>query len=127
MSIGHRIRNDRKRAGLTLRELASKVDYDFTYLSKIENGTVDENGKPFVPSDELIERIAKVLGVNPDEYRMEAHKPPSGVGRWTSQKAFQEFYRTRGSKEISDEEWRQLTEYLKRLRNKGAHPEEGSE
>lgn len=38
--FGKKLRELRTRAGMSLRELAIKVDVDFTYLSKIENGVL---------------------------------------------------------------------------------------
>ena len=38
--FGARLRELRKQAGMSLRELADRVGIDFTYLSKIENGAM---------------------------------------------------------------------------------------
>lgn len=124
MSIGDRIREDRKKKGLTLRQLAGMLKIDFTYLSKIENATLADDGKPMVPSATLLTEIAKVLGVDPDEYHLAAKRTPPTVEKWTEQKAFQEFFRTAAPKDISSEEWLKLADHLKNLRNRKAHGEE---
>jgi transcriptional regulator with XRE-family HTH domain len=46
MNFGGRVRELRRAKNLTLREVASKVDIDFTYLSKIENGKLDFSDYP---------------------------------------------------------------------------------
>jgi HTH-type transcriptional regulator, competence development regulator len=61
-TFGERIRKLRKGSGLTQREFADQLGIDFTYVSKIENG---RNEIP--PSEQLIIRMAALLGVNGDE------------------------------------------------------------
>jgi transcriptional regulator with XRE-family HTH domain len=60
-SFGTQLRELRKSAGLTLRELAEKVNVNFTYLSKIENGALPP------PSEKVVKQLAAVLNYNEDE------------------------------------------------------------
>lgn len=60
-SFGAQLRELRKNAGLTLRELAEKVNVNFTYLSKIENGALPP------PSEKVVKQLAGVLNYNEDE------------------------------------------------------------
>lgn len=63
-AFGKRIRELRKGGGdghISLRDLAQRVGIDFTYLSKIENGKVPP------PSNEVIEKLARELGVDLEE------------------------------------------------------------
>lgn len=60
-SFGAQLRELRKSAGLTLRELAEKVNVNFTYLSKIENGALPP------PSEKVIKQLAGVLNYSEDE------------------------------------------------------------
>ena len=46
MTFGERVRELRKAKDLTLREVAAKVERNFTYLSKIENGKLDFSDFP---------------------------------------------------------------------------------
>lgn len=46
MTLGERDRELRKAKNLTLRQVAAKVDINFTYLSKIENGKLDFSDFP---------------------------------------------------------------------------------
>lgn len=57
--IGARVRAARERAGLTLRELAERLDIDHSALAR------KERGETRIRSDECA-AIAKVLGVEPD-------------------------------------------------------------
>lgn len=61
-TFGERIRERRKACGLTQREFAEQLGIDFTYVSKIENGRID-----VPPSEQLITRMAALLGVDADE------------------------------------------------------------
>ncbi len=61
-TFGERIRELRKAAGLTQREFADQLGIDFTYVSKIENGRTE-----IPPSEQLITRMAGLLGVDGDE------------------------------------------------------------
>ena len=63
MTLGQKIKSLRKKADLTLRDLAKKVDNDFTYLSKIENDKTDGR----LPSAEMLKRLAKVLNADEEE------------------------------------------------------------
>jgi transcriptional regulator with XRE-family HTH domain len=127
MNGGEKIRELRKAKGLTLRQLAKKLDIDFTYLSKIENMTLDDKGNPTIPSLKLLIDIAMVLGASPDELLHCYNKPPIKMAEWARTKAFQEFYRSSASRDISAEEWRHLTDYLKTLRNRKVHGQDTNE
>jgi transcriptional regulator with XRE-family HTH domain len=55
LKFGNKLRELRKKAGLTLRELARRINVDFTYISKLENGQLPP------PSEQVISRLAEVL------------------------------------------------------------------
>ena len=71
--FGTKLRELRKKAGLTLKELADKVDVDFTYLSKIENEALPP------PSKKVIQKLAEVLNTNEDELLISAGKVPTDI------------------------------------------------
>ena len=48
MKFGNRLRDLRRTAGLTLRELAVRINVDFSYISKLENGQLPP------PSEQVI-------------------------------------------------------------------------
>lgn len=59
--VGSKIRELRKKHKDTLKELAEKVDYDWSNLSKVERGT-------YGASVDLIKKIAEVYDVNPNYF-----------------------------------------------------------
>ena len=73
--FGTRLREIRKGTGMSQREVASKVKIDFTYLSKIESGTMSP------PSEKVITKLAKVLGADKDELITLAGKVPSDLSQ----------------------------------------------
>lgn len=74
MGLGQRIKDRRVELDLTLRELAKKVDADFTYLSKIENDKTDHP-----PSEDLLRRLGKHLSIDPDELIVLSGQVPLGI------------------------------------------------
>lgn len=62
MDFADCIRSKRKSLGLTQRQLASMIEFDVTYLSKLENGRND-----YPPSEEMIRRLAEYLNLNYNE------------------------------------------------------------
>ena len=71
--FGTRLRELRIQAGLTQRELAEKVNVDFTYLSKIENGALPP------PSEKVILQLVEVLNADKDELIILAGKIPADI------------------------------------------------
>ena len=76
MTFVERVRELRKAKNLTLRDVAAKVDINFTYLSKIENGKLDFSD---FPSEKLIRKLAKALGSDVDELLLMAEKIPDEI------------------------------------------------
>ena len=77
-NFGDRVRELRKAKGMTLRDLAAKVDVNFTYISKIENQKLSFGD---YPSEDLIRRLAKVLKADADELLLLAQKIPEDIKR----------------------------------------------
>ena len=77
-ALGVRLRELRKAKQLTLRQLADRVDVGFTYLSKIENGKLEEG---HAPSDQLLERMAEELDADAIELLLLAEKIPDPIRR----------------------------------------------
>jgi transcriptional regulator with XRE-family HTH domain len=76
MTFGEHLRNLRQTKGLTLREIASQVGVGFTYLSRVETGTMTYGE---YPSEALIHRLADVLDANEDELLLLAEKIPERI------------------------------------------------
>ncbi len=62
MTFGEKIKDLRKEKKVTQRKLAEDLGIDFAYLSRIENGKLDTP-----PSEDLIRRMAALLGANEEE------------------------------------------------------------
>ncbi|MFQ6122105.1 MAG: helix-turn-helix domain-containing protein [Dehalococcoidales bacterium] len=73
--FGARLRELRIQAHLTQRELADKVNIDFSYLSKIENGILPP------PSEKVILRLSGVLNADKDELITLAGRIPSDIAQ----------------------------------------------
>ncbi|MCD6405319.1 MAG: helix-turn-helix transcriptional regulator [Planctomycetes bacterium] len=117
--FGKRLRQLRKAKNLTQRELAERVaarlqrkehrGFDFTYLSKIENG------KTPPPSVAVIQQLAKVLEADAYELITLAGKVPPNLGETLREnEAARAFYRSAFDVDLKDEDWRELLEELKR-------------
>ncbi len=72
--FGTVIKSLRKEKRITQRALAEIVGVDFTYISKIENGKLEN-----FPSVETITKIAGVLGIDKDELTLLAKKVPEAI------------------------------------------------
>lgn len=72
-SFGERIRELRKQAKMTQRQVAAKLEIDFTYLSKLENNRGE------TPGDKTVRRIAEQFDVDPEELLALAGKLPDGL------------------------------------------------
>lgn len=69
-SFGQRIKLRRRELRLTQREVAEKLEIDFTYLSKLEN----DRGEP--PGEKTVRRLAEVLHEDEEELLALAGKVP---------------------------------------------------
>lgn len=78
MTFGERIRELRKAKHLTLRDVAKRVNVNFTYISKIENHKLDFGD---YPSEDLIRKLARVLGGDLDELLLLAEIIPDDIRR----------------------------------------------
>ena len=111
MEFPEHLRSLRKEARLSQRELAERVDVDFTYLSKIENGRVEP------PSETVLKKIAKelagALGQDETELADElitlAGKIPSDLaGTLARNPQAVQFLRSIGDDVRSPSEWQRL-------------------
>lgn len=89
LSFGQRVQQLRRQAGLTQRQVAEKLDIDFTYLSKVENS----RGAP--PGEDTITRMARLFGSDADELLALAGKVPAELReRAVEDRQFARFLRT---------------------------------
>lgn len=70
-TFGEIIKDARKEKRITQRDLAKMISVDFTYISKIETGALEP------PSESVIDKIAKILELDPNELFILAKKVPT--------------------------------------------------
>jgi|SRR5581483_10843183 len=116
-ALGDRIRWRRKERQLSQRDLANRVaarlkeqdgrGFDFSYLSKIENGHL-------VPSVAALVAIAEELGDDVDELLALAEKAPLDLGqKLRDSPNARLFYRSAVDLNLSEAEWKKLLDDLK--------------
>jgi len=121
-ALGNRIRRRRKERQLSQREFASRVaarlkeqdgrGFDFSYLSKIENGHL-------VPSVAALVAIAEELDDNADELLALAAKAPSDLGqKLRDSPNARLFYRSAVDLNLSEADWKKLLDDLKSRKEK---------
>lgn len=100
-TFGTRIRRLRQEQGLTQRQLAAKLDIDFTYLSKLEN----DRGE--MPGETTVRRLAQVLDTDVEELLALAGRIPPALQQKARQDAdFARFLRR--LPDLSEEELRSM-------------------
>lgn len=97
-NFGKRIQEIRLAKNLSQRELARKAKMDFTYLSKIESGRMPP------PKEDIVARLAGVLGADLNELLVLAGKTPPVLQ--TSEGARRFFFRH--APNLKEEQWEQL-------------------
>lgn len=104
-TFGARIQRLRREKHLTQREVASELDIDFTYLSKLENNRGD------TPGEETVRGLSRVLGVDAEELLAAAGKlPPALRDRAQKDVVFARFLRA--LPDISSSELRDMSRRL---------------
>jgi len=113
MTFGQRLKQLRREAGVTQRELAQKTGLDFSYISKLEN---DRNPPP---AADTIVRICDALGVPAERLLALKGRLPSEIQETvTGNVAAQEFLRVTHSLGLTNNDWKRLSEQARRLRGK---------
>lgn len=111
MELPERLRTLRLEARLSQRDLAERINVDFTYLSKIENGRVEP------PSESVLKNLARELAgelkMNETELSDElitlARKIPSDLAETLLRNpGAVQFLRSLGEDVKSAEEWQRL-------------------
>jgi len=110
-TFGYALRELRRGAKLSQRELANRIGVDFSYISKIEN----ERLPP--PSADTIVEICAVLNAKPEELLALTGKIPTNVQKsLSSSRAAQEFLSQIQGMDLTDEEWKIMVKSLQKLR-----------
>ncbi len=111
--FGTTLREHRRTAGISQRELANQTGLDFSYISKMENGHIPP------PAADTVVLIAKVLKVPPEELLALTGKIPSSIQQSISTNPnAQTFLREVQEMGLTDDEWKKMVKSLKDLRGK---------
>ena len=109
--FGEKLRDCRRSAGISQRELAKQIDVDFSYISKIENGRLPP------PAADTIVRICQVLGIGSEDLLALTGKIPSKVHESLSgSKAAQQFLSEAQRLDLTNDEWGKMVKSLHNLR-----------
>jgi transcriptional regulator with XRE-family HTH domain len=111
--FGQKLRECRRSAGISQRELAKQIGVDFSYISKIENGRLPP------PAADTIVKICQVLGVESEDLLALTGKIPSKVQEsLSSSKAAQQFLSEAQRLNLTDDEWEKMVKSLHDLRKR---------
>lgn len=110
-TFGQYLREQRRNANISQRELARRVSVDFSYISKLENDRLPP------PSAKTLIAIADVLGTPRDEILARGGKIPTEVEEAIAgSPGAQGFLQDAQLMKPSDEEWEEIRATLVRLR-----------
>lgn len=103
--FGGMLRSLRKQHKITQRQLAALVGIDYTYISKIESGTMDP------PAEDKIIRMAELLHVDPEELILTAKKVPSTFQKLITENSDVPVFLRKAS-HLSPAQWEKIKEIL---------------
>lgn len=110
-SFGAALRQLRRNSGISQRDLAERINLDFSYISKLENDRLSP------PAADTIVAICQVLGVDPEKLLALTGKLPSEVQKNVSTSpTAQEFLKEAQKMRLSEEEWSSMVSSLRSLR-----------
>lgn len=112
-TFGEALRELRRAAGLSQRELARQAGLDFSYISKLENDRIP------APAADTVVKLCRVMGAFPEGLLALSGKIPEKIHQNVSTSvAAQEFLQHAEMLKLSDREWKKLTSSILRLRGK---------
>jgi transcriptional regulator with XRE-family HTH domain len=113
-TFGHTLKEKRRAAGLSQRQLAERVGVDFSYISKLENDRLP------APAADTVVRIAGCLQCPAEELLAAAKKMPAGLSDiLVSEPAAVRFLQEASRMRLTREEWQRLLGELHGLRGEG--------
>jgi len=112
-AFGNALREKRRAAGLSQRELAEQVKVDFSYISKVENGRLPP------PAADTIVLICESLGIPAEELLALTGKLPSNIQQTVSNsQPAQEFLREAQEMGLTNDEWKKMVKSLRNLKGR---------
>jgi transcriptional regulator with XRE-family HTH domain len=110
-SFGELLREQRRKAGVSQRDLGARAGLDFSYISKLENDRIPP------PAADTVVAICKVLKIEPEELLAASGKLPADIqSTMGSSVAAQSFLQNASRMGLTEQEWKELTSSLHRLR-----------
>lgn len=106
-AFASRLRADRERVGLTVRQLADQSEISFSYITKIETGRA---GKGISP--EIVTTLAKALGCDVLEYLFLSDVVPSPLKDLLSDERSRSFVHALLSSQVKPAGWDRLQSAL---------------
>ena len=101
--FGELLREKRREAGISQRDLAAQVNLDFSYISKLENDRIPP------PAADTIISICRVLKIEPVELLAASGKLPAGIQSSVgSSAAAQSFLQNASNMDLTEQEWKEL-------------------
>jgi transcriptional regulator with XRE-family HTH domain len=111
IAFGAALRDRRRAAGLTQRDLAERSGLDFSYISKLENNRLPP------PAADTVVVLCSILGIPPEELLALTGKIPSEVqAKLSVSPSAQKFLREAQKMGLTEAEWSDLARSLRRLR-----------
>jgi transcriptional regulator with XRE-family HTH domain len=112
-TFGAVLRERRRAAGLSQRQLAERAELDFSYISKVENDRLPP------PAADTVVKLCRILGIPPQELLALTGKIPSQVHQTVStSQAAQEFLQEARRLKPTETEWRRMADTLRGLRGR---------
>ena len=106
--VGELIRSLRKERGVSLRELAKKVNVSFVNISHIENGKVET-------SKETLRQIAQALNYDIDKLYSSSNYISEDVEKIVSKKPEIVPQFLRSTKDFNNKDWKKLKELADKI------------
>ena len=110
-TFGELLREKRRAASLSQRQLAERAGVDFSYISKLENGRLP------AAADDTVVRICAILGCPAEEFFTAAGKLPTELGdSLVGEPAAIRFLQEASRLQLSQKEWERMLGELHGLR-----------
>lgn len=110
-TFGTVLREQRRVANISQRQLAERIGIDFSYISKLENDRLPP------PAADTTARIAEAVGCTPETLLAAARKLPVGVESTISeQPAALRFLQQASQLRLTQDEWERMIGQLHGLR-----------
>ena len=110
-TFGELLREKRRAASLSQRQLAERAGVDFSYISKLENGRLP------AAADDTVVRICAILGCPAEEFFTAAGKLPTELGEsLVGEPAAIRFLQEASRLQLSQKEWERMLGELHGLR-----------